>query len=205
MPMITIQQLIFYSFSAVLLFSALMVITVRNPVRSALFLVLAFFASAGIWLLLETEFLALILVLVYVGAVMTLFLFVVMTLNLDTDLQREGFVRYLPYGILVVALLVALMVYVISPQHFDLGLSPALTKHSPEYSNVKELGAVLYTQYAYPFELAGVMLLVAIIAAISLSLRGESHSKAQKPAEQVAVQAANRMKLIKMASEHKKK
>lgn len=197
------QQLIFYTFSTILLFAGLMVVIGRNAVRSALFLVLAFFASAGLWILLEMEFLALVLVLVYVGAVMTLFLFVVMTLNLSADPGRQGFVRYLPYGILVVSLLVAGMVYVISPQRFSSSALVGVTSHPADYSNVKALGEVLYTEYAYPFEISGVLLLVAIIAAISLSFRGRRNSKYQAPGEQVVVRREERVKLIKMKAEKK--
>ena len=142
------------------------------------------------------EFLALVLILVYVGAVMTLFLFVVMTLNLDLDPKREGFVKYLPYGVLVVSMLVALMIYVIGPKHFGLSQSSALLHHPSDYSNVKELGGVLYTQYAYAFEISGVLLLVAIIAAISLTFRAQKRSLSQNISKQVSVRKEDRVKLM---------
>lgn len=191
-----LQQLIFYAFSTILLFAGLMVVISRNSVRSALFLVLAFFAAAGLWLFIETEFLALILVLVYVGAVMTLFLFVVMTLNLDMDPKTEGFVRYLPYGILVLALIVAMMIYVLMPEHAS-NWQTIPAPHAADYSNVKALGNVLYTEYAYSFEVAGALLLVAIIAAISLTFRGRRDSKSQQIDKQLEVNPKDRVRLVK--------
>lgn len=197
---IPIQQFIFAGFAAVLIGCALMVITSRNSVRSALFLVLAFFAATGLWVLLEAEFLGLVLILVYVGAVMTLFLFVVMTLNIDTEKLKEGFVKYLPYGVVVLVILVGLMVYVINGQHFGtLSMTQAV-----DYSNTKALGEVLYTKYVYAFEIAGVLLLVAIIAAISLTFRGrQGLSKAQKPEEQLTIRRSDRIRIVKMSAEKK--
>lgn len=195
-------QLIFFAFAAVLVLSALMVILSRNPVKSALFLVLAFLASSALWILIQIEFLGLILILVYVGAVMTLFLFVVMTLNIDVEVKKDNFVKYLPYGILIVALLVGLMAYVITPQHFGLeGVQPL--PQAADYSNVKALGAVLYTTYAYPFELAGVLLLIAMIAAITLTHRGRPTRAIQNPARQINVQRKDRLRIINMPSEKK--
>lgn len=199
-----IPQFIFIAFAATLVAAALMTILSRNPVRSALFLVLAFFASAGLWILLTVEFLGLILILVYVGAVMTLFLFVVMTLNIDREMVYEGFVRYLPYGVVIVGLLVVLMVYVIAPPHFAAGQMLNPLAHPADYSNVKELGGVLYTDYVYPFELAGVLLLVAIIAAISLSFRGkQAGNKSISPTKQINVHPENRIRIVNMPSEKK--
>jgi len=191
------EQIIFYAFAAVLLFAASMVITVRNPVRAALFLILAFFTSSGIWLLLEAEFLAMTLVLVYVGAVMVLFLFVVMMLDIDLAPLQEGFTRYLPLGILVAALITIEMIAVLGASHFGLDIVSAPIPHPEGYSNTKEIGLLLYTVYVYPFEIASVILTVAIIAAITLTLR-EKKSKSQNVSEQVKVQAKDRLRIIKM-------
>lgn len=198
------EKTLFYIFAAILLFAATMVITVRNPVRAALFLVLAFFTSAAIWLLLEAEFLAIVLVLVYIGAVMVLFLFVVMMLDINLIPLREGFARYLPVGFLVAALIAFEMVAVLRPENFDLEQFTIPTPHGPDYSNTKELGNLLYTVYVYPFELASVILLVAIVAAIALTLRRRT-SKAQDPVQQVRVQRQDRVKLVKMTAEKTQK
>jgi NADH-quinone oxidoreductase subunit J len=194
------EKTLFYIFAAILLFAATMVITVRNPVRAALFLVLAFFTSAAIWLLLEAEFLAIVLVLVYIGAVMVLFLFVVMMLDINLIPLREGFAQYLPVGFLVAALIAFEMVAVLRPENFDLEQFIVPIPHKPDYSNTKELGNLLYTVYVYPFELASVILLVAIVAAIALTLRRRT-SKFQDPVQQVRVQRQDRVRLIKMTAE----
>jgi len=191
------EQIIFYAFAAILLFAASMVVTVRNPVRAALFLILAFFTSSGIWLLLEAEFLAMTLVLVYVGAVMVLFLFVVMMLDIDLTPLQEGFTRYLPLGILVAALITIEMIAVLGASHFGLDIVSAPIPHPEGYSNTKEIGLLLYTVYVYPFEIASVILTVAIIAAITLTLR-EKKSKSQNVSEQVKVRAEDRLRIIKM-------
>ncbi len=191
------EQFIFYGFSAILLVAAAMVITVRNPVRAALFLILAFFTSAGIWLLLEAEFLALTLVLVYVGAVMVLFLFVVMMLDIDLAPLQEGFTKYLPLGIVVAALITVEMITVLGATHFGLDIVPAPMLHPEGYSNTKEIGLLLYTVYVYPFEIASVILTVAIVAAITLTLR-EKKSKSQDISQQVKVRREDRVRLIKM-------
>jgi NADH-quinone oxidoreductase subunit J len=191
------EQFIFYGFAAILLVAAIMVITVRNPVRAALFLILAFFTSAGIWLLLEAEFLALTLVLVYVGAVMVLFLFVVMMLDIDLAPLQEGFTRYLPLGIVVAALITIEMIAVLGASHFGLDIVPAPIPHPEGYSNTKEIGLLLYTVYVYPFEIASVILTVAIVAAITLTLR-EKKSKSQDVSQQVKVRREDRVRLIKM-------
>lgn len=192
-----IEQYIFYGFAAILLFAATMVITVRNPVRAALFLILAFFTSAGIWLLLEAEFLALTLVLVYVGAVMVLFLFVVMMLDIDLVPLQEGFTQYLTLGIIVAALITIEMIAVLGSSHFGLDSVAAPIFHPDGYSNTKEIGLLLYTVYVYPFEIAAVILTVAIVAAITLTLRNKK-SKSQNIAEQVKVRREDRVRIIKM-------
>jgi len=192
-----IEKLIFYGFAAILLLSATMVITVRNPVRAALFLILSFFTSAGIWLILEAEFLALTLVLVYVGAVMVLFLFVVMMLDIDLAPLKEGFTKYLPLGILVAALITIEMIAVLGAAHFGLDLVAAPIPHPDGYSNTKEIGLLLYTVYVYPFEIASVILTVAIIAAITLTLRHKK-SKFQDVSQQVKVRREDRVRLVKM-------
>jgi len=197
------EQIIFYGFSTVLIFASLMVVVAGNPVRCALFLVLAFFASAALWILLEAEFLALVLILVYVGAVMTLFLFVIMMMQVTQKSVQQRFVRYLPMGFFAAIVLVGLMIFVIGPEQFGLGQFKSPTPEGPEYSNVKELGSVLYTEYAYPFILAGVLLLIAMISAISLSLRGPQNRRGQRPAEQIAVQRDDRIRMVKMKSEKK--
>ena len=196
----TFTNFVFYFFSALLLLSALMVILVRNPIKGALFLVLAFFCSSALWMLMQAEFLSLALIFVYVGAVMTLFLFVVMMLNLDLTSVREGFVRYLPFGAIVIVLLLGLMLLVIGPQHF--GSSYATLKIQPnDYSNTQELGNVLYTDYLYPFEIAAVILLVAIVSAISLAFRPKRQRKTQDIAEQINVRAKDRVELVNIKSE----
>jgi len=195
-----IEQTVFYIFSALLLMSAGLMITVRNPVFAALFLILAFFSSSAIWLLLEAEFLAITLVLVYVGAVMVLFMFVVMMLDINLTAMREGFAKYLPIGGLVAILMALSMGLVINAGEFGL-VSDSIQRHSADYSNTAELGMTLYTHYLYPFEIAGAILLVAIIAAIALTMRGPRSSKAQKPGDQVAVKSTDRLRIVKMKVE----
>jgi NADH-quinone oxidoreductase subunit J len=194
------RSLFFYLFSIVLLLSATSVITVRNSVHAALFLVLSFVASAGLWILLEAEFLALTLIMVYVGAVMVLFLFVVMMININVEPRGKNFVKYLPLGLLVVVLMAVEMFLVLGPDTFGLEHYPAPIPHTADYNNTAELGAVLYTEYVYPFEIAGVILLVAIIAAIALTLRRRPETKSQDPAEQVAVRREDRIRLVKMSA-----
>lgn len=197
------EHILFYWFSAVLIFAAAMVITVRNPVRAALFLILAFFTSAGIWLLLEAEFLALTLVLVYVGAVMVLFLFVVMMLDINLSSLKEGFTRYLPLGIIVAALITIEMLAVLGSSHFGLDIVPSPTPQPEDYSNTKAIGLLLYTTFVYPFEIASVILTVAIVAAITLTLRDNSNRKSQVVSEQVKVRAQDRVRIVKMESTKK--
>ncbi len=189
------NDFIFYALAAVLLFAGIRVITTRNPVHAALHLVLAFFTAAGIWLLLEAEFLAIALVLVYVGAVMVLFLFVVMMLDINIDKLREGFWEYLPMAGTIGLLMAVEMVMVLSGKYF--AASQVVNKPA-DYSNTAELGRVLYTEYLLPFELASVVLLVAIIAAIVLTLRDRQDNKSMNPAEQVLVKKRDRLRIVKM-------
>src|SRR4029450_1642594 len=204
----SIVELLFYFFSLVLIGAAVGVITARNPVHCALFLVLAFFNSAVIWLLLEAGFLAIVLLLVYVGAVMVLFLFVVMMLDVNIAALREGFTRYAPLGLLVAALVVVEIGSVVWVK--SLGCGKGLGGAAPEaavsvavegYSNTRALGELLYTKYLYPFELAAVLLLVAIVAAIALTMRHRVGMKAQDIAGQVAVRAKDRIRVVKMPAE----
>jgi len=196
----TFVQLCFYVFSAVLVFAATMVVTIRNPVKSALFLVLAFFSAACIWITLEAEFLAIVLVLVYVGAVMVLFLFVVMMLDIDLAVLRAGFARYLPVGS-VIAILLVLEIALVMVNGFSAAEYAAPAAHGADYSNTKELGRLLYTVYVYPFEIAAIILLVAIVAAISLTMRRRPSSKYINPSEQIKVNREDRLRIVKMKSE----
>ena len=197
-----IVNVLFYVFGAILVLTALGVITARNPVHCALFLVAAFLNSAVIWLLLQAEFLALTLIVVYVGAVMVLWLFVVMMLDVDVEKLRQGFTRYAPLGALialVVAAQIGLVVYV-----RKLGLddtAAAVVDRPADYSNTRELGHLLYTQYLYPFEIAAVILLVAIVAAITLTMRDRPGQKVQDIGKQVAVRAKDRVRIVKMDAE----
>ena len=197
------QDIIFYFFSAVLVASAMGVITARNPVHSALLLVLAFFTSAGLWLLLEAEFLAITLVVVYVGAVMVLFLFVVMMLDINLDRLREGFWKWLPFGALLALLMSAEMAMVLMGKQFGIDEMPAPPSRAADYSNTKELGRLIYTEYVYAFELAAVILLVAMVAAIALTLRRRTGNKAMDVAAQVAVKREDRIRMVTMPSEKK--
>jgi len=198
------EQFVFYAFSALLVLSAGMVVTVRNPVHSALFLVMAFFASAALWILLEAEFLAITLVLVYVGAVMVLFLFVVMMLDINIVAMRQGFARYLPIGVIVAVLLVAVMVTAVGGEHFGLEKWSTPAAHGVDYSNTKELGRLLYTEYLYPFEIAAMLLLVAIVAAIALTLRRRPGTRIQSVDQQVAARRNERVRLVSMNAEERK-
>lgn len=214
----SINQIIFYIFAILAIGSALMVITQNNPVRCVLFLVLTFFASSVLWILMEAEFLALILVLVYVGAVMTLFLFVVMMLNIDVESMKSHFLRYLPFGLIIVALFIGLLMVAIPSDLFQSSkameqpslqegsqLLDAVTNNGPvppiSYSNTEALGMVLYTDYFLAFELAAVLLLVAIVAAITLAHSGNIRSKRQNIKKQIMTQSKDRVTLITMKSE----
>jgi NADH-quinone oxidoreductase subunit J len=198
-----ITQYIFYFFAALLIFSASMVVTVRNPVHAALFLVLSFFASSAVWLILEAEFLAIALILVYVGAVMVLFLFVVMMLDINLTPLREGFARFLPLGIVIAVLMVIAMGAVFRTVYFNGAHLDLVTPAAVDVNNARELGKLLFTEYLYPFEIAGAVLLVAIVAAISLTLRTERSRKTQDPSAQVSVKRADRIRIVKMDAEKK--
>jgi NADH-quinone oxidoreductase subunit J len=197
----TTTEILFYAFSAVLVVAALGVITARNPVHAALFLVFAFLNSAVIWLLLEAEFLAIVLMLVYVGAVMVLFLFVVMMLDINVAQMREGFTRYAPLGILIAVLVVVEIGSVVWVKHLGVVSEAAPAAALQGYSNTRALGELLYTKYLYPFELAAMILLLAIVAAIVLTLRHRVGLKAQDVAGQVAVRAKDRIRIVKMDAE----
>ena len=195
------EKVLFYIFSAIAVFGALGVISVRNPVHSVLFLVLTFFSSACLWLLLEAEFLAITLVLVYVGAVMVLFLFVVMMLDINLVPVREGFARYMPLALVVAAAIIGQMLLLIISRRIvdDSALTPV--RRPAEYSNTEALGQALYTDYLLAFELAAVILLVAIVAAIVLTLRRRENTKHQDPGRQVSVTASQRLRIVRMPAE----
>jgi NADH-quinone oxidoreductase subunit J len=191
-------EFLFYLFAAVAVFAALRVITARNPLHAVLYLVLTFVSSAGIWMLLEAEFLAITLVLVYVGAVMVLFLFVVMMLDINIEQVRKGFLRWLPVGLLLAGLIVVQMVWVLGAKETSAGMSPV--QHAANYSNTKELGRLIYTDYVYPFELAAVLLLVAMVSAIALSLRKRRDAKRQDISKQVKVRKQDRLRIVSVPS-----
>ena len=197
------QDILFYFFSTVLIASALGVITVRNPVYSALLLVLAFVTCAGLWLLLEAEFLAITLVLVYVGAVMVLFLFVVMMLDINLDRLREGFWKWFPFGAVIALIMVAEMSMVLMGRYFGIEEMPAPQPHDADYSNTRELGRLIYTEYVYASQLAAVLLLVAMVTAIALTLRHREDKKSPNPSKQVKVRKEDRIRVVAMASEKK--
>ena len=191
----------FYAFAAVTVCAALGVVSVRNPVHAVLCLILTFFSSACIWLLVQAEFLGIALVLVYVGAVMVLFLFVVMMLDIKFAPLREGFARYLPVGILVALVMVAQMITLIGLRRFEQPFSEADPAAAAGVSNTEWLGRALFTDYIYPFELAAVVLTVAIVAAIAITLRHRVNPKAQDPGRQVQVRRDDRVRLVKMKAE----
>ena len=196
----TIQQLVFYAFSFLAIVSSCMVIVSKHPVMAVLNLVFCFFCMAGLWMMLESELLAIVLILVYVGAVMVLFLFVVMMLDVEMP-DRKAFVRFWPIGLIIAGVTLTLLVLAVGKQHFGLELIAAPAPKPADYSQVKILGTLLYTDYILPFEVAGVILLVAMIAAIGLTFRGARSTKAQKPNQQVQVTKSDRLKIVKMPSE----
>ncbi len=198
-------QISFYVFSLVLIAAAIRVVTVRNPIKAALYLVLAFFSAACIWITLEAEFLAIVLVLVYVGAVMVLFLFVVMMLDIDLARLREGFTRYLPVGLVVAIAMAVELGFVLTAGQFDLESMPRPSAHGQDYSNTRELGMVLYTDYVYAFELAAILLLVAIVAAIVLTLRRRPATLYQSPNQQIQVTKEERLRIVQMSAESNKR
>ncbi|MCJ7558488.1 MAG: NADH-quinone oxidoreductase subunit J [Gammaproteobacteria bacterium] len=196
-------QILFYLFATVLVGAAIGVITARNPVHSVLFLVLAFFNSAVLWLLLGAEFLAIVLVLVYVGAVMVLFLFVVMMLDINVEQAKSGFTRYAPLGLVLLIIMAVELAQVIWVRHMGMISADELAPMAADYNNTRELGLLLYTDYFYAFELAAVILLVAIVAAISLTMRRRPGLKVQDIASQVSVRRQDRVRLVKMDSEER--
>jgi len=195
---------VFYVCGGVLLVAAIMVITLRNPVHAALSLVLCFFASAGVWILLEAEFLGIVLVLVYVGAVMVLFLFVVMMLDINIAEVREGFVRALPVGVVVAGLMAVSLIVVVGAKRFGFESFGPPIKAAAGHSNTAEIGRTLFGKYLFPFEIAAVILLVAIVVAITLTLRKRPDTKYQNPARQVQVRRDDRVRLVDIPSESKK-
>ncbi len=195
------HAILFYCFATILIGAALGVIFSRNPVHAVMFLVLAFFESAMLWLLIEAEVLAIVLVLVYVGAVMVLFLFVVMMLDIDVERMQGGYTRYLPLGLIIAGLMVVELMQIIWWRSSADIASGGFVATPEGYSNTEALGAVLYTEHVYAFEIAAVILLLAIVAAISLTMRKRPGLKKQNIAEQVAVRASDRIRIVKMESE----
>lgn len=194
------RTFVFYFLATILVFAGLRVVTLRNPVHAALHLVLAFFSASGIWILLQAEFLAIALILVYVGAVMVLFLFVVMLLDINLDRLREGFWSYLPLGSIVALLIVAEMGLVLGGMYWGI-LESDVPQTEAGFSNVQAVGRLLFTEYVYPFELASVVLLVGIVAATALTLRGKRKSKSVSPSQQVFVKAKDRVRILQMPAE----
>lgn len=201
MTMPTLLHILFYAFAAVAVCSAMAVITARNPVHSVLSLVVTFFAMSAIWMMLRAEFLSLILILVYVGAVMTLFLFVVMMLNIHKESRHSGFVHHVFIGALTVLIVSGLMMTVLGTPDFSLAQMPVPPLEPEDYSNTQALGMSLFTDYVYPFEVAGVILLAAIIAAIALAHRRPKGRKIQHPSTQIDVRPEDRIRLVNMPSE----
>jgi len=198
-----IEKLIFYFFAAALIFSAIRVISAKNPVHAALFLISAFFSSAALWMLLQAEFLSIVLVLVYVGAVMVLFLFVVMMLDIHFERLRAEFVKYLPVGVIVGVLIILEITLVIVNSALTNNKLQHKASHAEGYSNTKELGRLLYTEYLFAFELAAIVLLVAIVAAIALSGRNKSDALRQNVSAQINTKAEDRLRIIDLREKNK--
>ena len=198
--MMDFKTFVFYFLSTILVYASLRVVTLRNPVHAALHLVLAFFSASGVWILLQAEFLVIALVLVYVGAVMVLFLFVVMMLDINLDRLREGFWSYLPLGSIIAFLMVVEMGLVLGDSYFR-WFEHEVPQAEAGFSNVKAVGRLLFTEYVYPFELASVILLVGIVAAVALTVRGKRGSKSVSPSQQVFVKAKDRVRVLKMSAE----
>ena len=200
----TFELFVFYLFAAIMIFAASRVISCRNPVHAAMYLVLTFFTCSAIWLLLEAEFLAITLVLVYVGAVMVLFLFVVMMLDINVEPLREGFVKYLPVGLLVGLIMLVEMVFLITQRYFKAEQFPVPERAGVEQmSNTESLGRLLYSEYLFQFEIAAIILLVAIVAAIALTMRRRPDTKYQTPSKQVEARKEDRLRVVSMDSESK--
>lgn len=197
--MFPVYEIIFFIFAAVLIATAAMVVASRNPIHAVLFLVLSFFVSAVLWMIMQEEFLSLVLIFVYVGAVMTLFLFVVMMLNIDLFNPQKKFVRFSPFVLVTMVLFVSMMIHIISPRHYFQLAFAHLPQTEPDFSNVKAIGSLLYVDYFYPFEIAAVILLVAIISAITIAFHGRKpNTKYQRIREQLAAEKKNRLRVIKM-------
>lgn len=198
------KTFLFYCFSTLLVFAAVMVTTRRNPIHSVMFLVLAFFNSAALWMLLEAEFLAISLVLVYVGAVMVLFLFVVMMLDINIAQMRAGLIKYFPVGLTIGAIMLLEMIMMLGENYFGLNKYPQPSAHESGFSNTQALGELLYTQYLYPFEIAAAILLVAMVAAILLTYRRRAGNKSIDPSMQViARKGRDRIRIVEMPAEEK--
>lgn len=195
---ITIQQVIFYFFAVLAIVASIAVVSAKNPVRAVLFLVFTFFCMAALWMLLQSEFLSIVLVLVYVGAVMVLFLFVVMMLDIEAPKLQRSFVRFWPLGMLVAGFMLTMMAWEVGKPIFGLESVSVPAERAADYSHVKALAQLLYTDYLLPFEIAGVILLVAMIAAIGLAFRGPRAVKSQNPTKQAQVRKSDRLQIIAM-------
>jgi len=202
----TFEQFIFYLLATIATVAGLMMISVKNPVKAALWLVLAFVSTAGIWIMAQAEFLGLVLILVYVGAVMVLFLFVVMMLDINIAILKEGFTKYLPLGAMAAVAIFALMYMVLGPEHFGLEVTGAPVTHGADYSNTVAIAIPLYTTHAYAFVLAAVLLLLGIVAAIALTLRRRPTTEVlyQDIDKQVKTLAADRVRIVKMDTVNEK-